>query len=137
MYLDTTIKPTKHTLWIQGVFLLLVFLMLFLAKVAWWQYGTVMILVALCFYVQHIRHVPLVALSVDDVKEIWYLGMYDEDEPEVWQGYLSHAQFVNLWAVRLTFYVVVPFEMKYSVVIDKGGMSGVDFAKLKALARFF
>lgn len=137
MRLDIEVSPTKHTLSLQGVFVLLVLGLLFLAKGAWWQYGVVIMLSVLCFYIQHARHVPLFALSADDVKEIWYLGMYDEDEREIWQGYLNHAKFVNRRAVQLTFYVVVPFEMTHSVVIDKGGVSQGDFAKLGMLARFY
>lgn len=136
MYLDIDVKPTKHALYLQGVFVFLVLVLLALAKVAWWQYAVVVVLFAVCFYVQHVRHVPLWALSADDVKEIWYLGMYDDDEREIWQGYLHHAEWVG-GAVRLTFYVVVPFEMTHSVVIGKRSVDRQAFAKLGALARFY
>lgn len=135
MYLDIAVKPTKHTLYRQGVFVFLVLILLVLAKAVWWQYAIVIALTLFCIYMQSARHVPIFALSVQDIQEIWELGMYDEDEREIWQGYLQHAELIG-GVVVLRFYVIVPFEMTHTVVIDKRSVDRQAFAKLRALARF-
>lgn len=131
MYLDTAITPTRHAIFIKMAVMVLVVILMGVAGVAWWVYGLVAVAFIVCLWFDG-RQAPLYELSASHPDELWYLGVYDEAEREVWQAYLQKAERVG-GAMKLTFYVVVPDEVSYEVIIHQTAICDEDFAKLSAL----
>lgn len=132
MFIDTAVRPTHHASCVK--ILLVVAVLALMAKMGatWWQYTAVLVVFIACLWVDTSHATPVRELSTKHPDDIWYLGVYDGDERQVWQAYLSCAKRVGR-AVQLEFDVMIPFEGRHQLVIYPDSVSDGDFRQLSSL----
>lgn len=132
MFIDTAVRPTYHASFVRLLLLMAVLALMASMGAMWWQYTVVLAVFIICLWVDNTHATPLRELSAKHPDDVWYLGVYDIDEREVWQAYLSCAKRVGR-AVQLEFDVMIPFEGRHQLVIYPHSVSDEDFRQLSSL----
>lgn len=132
MFIDTAVTQVAHDLPIKAGVLIITLLLMAMMDVPWWQYAMVGVVWVVCLYLDKVRAIPIHELSAHAPDDVWYLGMYDEADRQVWQAYLSDVAVMGQ-KVTMTFRVVVPFEMTHRVTIHHRMVSEQYFRRLASL----
>ncbi|MBE9579331.1 MULTISPECIES: hypothetical protein [Moraxella] len=132
MFIDTAITQVAHDLPIKAGVLIITLLLMAVMDVPWWQYAMVGVVWAVCLWMDKMRAIPIHELSAHAPDDVWYLGMYDGVDRQVWQAYLSDVAAMGR-RVTMTFRVVVPFEITHRVTIHHRMVSEQDFRRLVSL----
>lgn len=106
------------------------------AGFAWWQLFIIALVAGVCLWQDAYHHVPLYALSVKDPDGLWELGVYDDDR-QIWRAYLHDARRMDFGmgqALRLSFYVVEPYQRPLCVWVFAQSVPMTTFRKLGTLA---
>lgn len=105
------------------------------AKLAWWQYVLIALLIVVLITYQLSRK-TVVALSCTHSDELWDIGVLHRRQQLQCAGYLSKVEHLSLMnrAVFLRFYVIEPKRQYLDVIIHRRDVSDEDFRKLSGLA---
>lgn len=135
-YIDTQIAQTGHLRFAKILFSLTVLMLAWWAGFAWWQLLIMALVAMACLWRDAHHHVPLCALSVKDPDGLWELGV-DDDDRQIWRAYLHDARRMDFGmgqALRLSFYVVEPYQRPLCVWVFAQSVPMTTFRKLSALA---
>lgn len=132
MFIDTAITQVAHDLPIKAGVLVITLLLMAVMGVPWRQYAMVGVVWVVCLCLDKVRAIPIHELSAHAPDDVWYLGMYDGADRQIWQAYLSDVAVMGR-RVTMTFRVVVPFEITYRVTIHHRMVSEQDFRRLASL----
>ncbi|UYZ75305.1 hypothetical protein [Moraxella bovis] len=132
MFIDTAVAQVAHDLPIKAGVLIITLLLMAVMGMPWWQSAMVGVVWAVCLWMDKMRAIPIHELSTHAPDDVWYLGMYDGVDRQVWQAYLSDVVVMGR-RVTMTFRVVVPFEITHRVTIHHRMMSEQDFRRLASL----
>lgn len=132
MYLDAEVQHSHYGWLFILLFLLIVLGLAVFAQLSWWQYVLLVLMVVICLFWR--RQPALTALSVKQPNELWQLGI----DGELWQGYLNQAELMDVGitkAIKLSFYIVEPYQQPYTVLIFRSMLDEANFRRLTTLVR--
>lgn len=132
MFVDISIKETAYNLPIKIGVLVITLLLMVMMDVLWWQYVVVTLVWTLCLWMDKVRAIAIHELSTHDPDDVWYLGVYDKANRQIWQAYLSDVTLMGQ-SVVMTFGVIVPYEMTHQITIHHSMVSEQDFRQLASL----
>ena len=139
MYIDTIISPTRYLWCVRVVFFGLVVMLMYWVILSWWQITLVVMLVLFCVWRDWVGDVPLYELSTKDPDGLWDLGVFTDEDRQIWQAYLQDVILVDFGfgqAVRLSFYVVEPHKQCFVTWVFYDSVPMTTFCKLSAQANF-